>query len=248
MADALTPETVEPLLRGRFGRPYLYRDTCESTQRLLGRSLGEGAVAVCEEQTEGRGRLGRSWSAPPGTAILCSLLLEPPRGRPIAQLSLVGGLAAAETVERATSAAAGIKWPNDVLLGGRKVAGVLAEAADDAVVLGIGVNVNQAEGELPTDARVEPGSLFATDGRRRERAPLLADLLLALERLYGRWRDGGFDAVHEDLAGRDVLRGRRVSVDGEAGIGAGIDRGGRLVVEIAGERRAFESGEIRLEP
>ena len=248
MADALTPETVEPLLRGRFGRPYLYRETCESTQRLLDRSLGEGAVAVCEEQTAGRGRLGRSWSAPPGAAILCSVLLEPPPGRPVAQLSLVGGLAVAETVEQATSAGVGIKWPNDVLLGGRKVAGVLAEAAGEAVVLGMGLNVNQAEKELPADARVEPGSLLAADGRRRERAPLLAHLLLALERLYGRWRDGGFEAVHEDLAERDALRGRRVGVDGVAGIAAGIDRSGRLLVEIAGKRRAVESGEIRLEP
>jgi BirA family transcriptional regulator, biotin operon repressor / biotin---[acetyl-CoA-carboxylase] ligase len=248
MADALRPETVEPLLRGRFGRPYLYRDSCESTQRLLDRSLGEGAVAVCDEQVAGRGRLGRTWSAPPGSALLCSVLLEPPRAREIAQLSLVGGLAVAEAVERAVSAGAGIKWPNDVLLGGRKVAGVLAEAAGGAVVLGIGLNVNQAKEELPEDARVEPASLFTVDGRRRERAPLLADLLRTLESLYDRWRDGGLAAVHADLDARDVLRGRRVSLDGKAGVAAGIDGAGRLVVEIDGELRPVESGEIRLVP
>ncbi|MET0608003.1 MAG: biotin--[acetyl-CoA-carboxylase] ligase, partial [Gaiellaceae bacterium] len=143
MADALTPEAVEPLLRGRFGRPYLYRDTCESTQRLLHASLGEGAVAVCNEQLAGRGRLGRAWHAPPGTAVLCSLLLVPPADRRISELSLVAGLAVAETVEAATTLAAGIKWPNDVLVDGAKVAGVLAEAAEGTVVLGIGLNVNQ---------------------------------------------------------------------------------------------------------
>jgi BirA family biotin operon repressor/biotin-[acetyl-CoA-carboxylase] ligase len=248
MADALSPETVEPLLRGRFGRPYLYRDACESTQRLLDRSLSEGATAVCDEQTAGRGRLGRSWSAPPGAAILCSVLLEPPAGRAIAQLSLVGGLCVAETVERATSAAAGIKWPNDVLLGGRKVAGVLAEAEDGAVILGIGLNVNQTAEELPADAKVEPGSLLAADGVRRERAPLLADLLVTLENLYHRWREGGLEAVHAGLAARDALRGRRVRIDGEPGVAAGIDPAGRLVVETGGGRRVVESGEVVLEP
>lgn len=246
MADALRPETVEPLLRGRFGRPYLYRDACESTQRLLERSLGEGAVAVCDEQTAGRGRLGRTWTAPRGTAILCSVLLEPPPERPLAQLSLVGGLAVAETVEAATGAAAGIKWPNDVLLGGRKVAGVLAEAAGGAVVLGIGLNVNQTVDELPSDARVTAGSLLTAGGEPRERAPLLARLLLALERLYDRWNGGGLTAVHAGLVVRDVLRGRRVAVDGAAGVAAGIDGAGRLVVEIGGHRRAVESGEILL--
>lgn len=248
MADALSPETVEPLLRGRFGRPYLYRDSCGSTQRLLDRRLGEGAAAVCDEQTAGRGRLDRAWSAPPGTAILCSVLLEPPAGRAVAQLSLVGGLAVAEIVERATSAKAGIKWPNDVLLDDRKVAGVLAEAAGGAVVLGVGLNVNQEEEDLPRDAKVEPGSLFAADGRRRERAPLLADLLLTLERLYDRWRDGGLQAVHDGLAARDVLRGRRISIDGQAAVAAGIAPAGGLIVELGGEQRTVESGEIRLEP
>ncbi|HXV33185.1 MAG TPA: biotin--[acetyl-CoA-carboxylase] ligase [Gaiellaceae bacterium] len=250
MADALRPETVEPLLRGRFGRPYLYRDACESTQRLLDRRLGEGAAAVCNEQTAGRGRLGRAWTAPRGKAILCSVLLEPPPERPLAQLSLVGGLAVAETVEEATGAAAGIKWPNDVLLGGRKVAGVLAEAAGGGVVLGIGLNVNQRAEELPGGAKVAAGSLLTADGRRRQRAPLLAGLLLALERLYDRWREDGLEAVHGALAARDVLRGRRVSIAGEAGIAAGIDWDGRLVVEVGpGERRAVESGEVLvLEP
>lgn len=248
MADALRPETVEPHLRGRFGRPYLYRERCESTQRLLDRSFGEGAAAVCDEQTAGRGRLGRAWSAPPGTAILCSILLEPPPGRAVAQLSLLGGLAVAETVERAVAAPAGIKWPNDVLLGGRKVAGVLAEAAAGAVMLGIGLNVNQGPEQLPAGAKVEPGSLFTADGTRRERAPLLADLLLALEQLYDRWRADGLDAVHGELAARDVLEGRRVTIDGAAGVAAGIDREGRLLVEVAGVQRAVESGEVRLEP
>lgn len=247
MPDALTPEAVEPLLRGRFGRPLLYADRCESTQRLLGETHAEGAAAVCDEQTGGRGRLGRRWDAPPGTAVLCSVLLRPPPSRRIAELSLVGGVAVAETAEAATKLAAQIKWPNDVLVNRKKVAGVLAEAAGDAVVLGVGLNVNQTRDELPAEATVLPASLLTTDGVRRERAPILADLLARLEQAYDRWREGGLDAVYDGLGARDFLRGRRVLVDGEAGVGVAIDRGGRLEVEIAGERRLVESGEVLFE-
>jgi BirA family biotin operon repressor/biotin-[acetyl-CoA-carboxylase] ligase len=247
MADALTPETVEPLLQGRFGRPYLYQERCESTQRLLEPDLGEGAVAVCDEQTAGRGRLGRTWSAPPGTAVLCSILLEPPPERPVAELSLVGGVAVAETVEKATDLAAQIKWPNDVLVNRRKVAGVLAEAGRGTVVLGIGLNVNQVRPQLPADAKVLAGSLLTTDGVRRDRAPILTDLLFRLEQAYDAWREGGLDAIYAGLGARDFLRGRRIAVDGETGLGIAVDRLGRLEVEIDGERRLVESGEVDFE-
>jgi BirA family biotin operon repressor/biotin-[acetyl-CoA-carboxylase] ligase len=247
MADALTPTAVEPLLRGRFGRPFLYQDACESTQHLLARALGEGAAAVCDEQTGGRGRLGRSWSAPAGTAILVSVLLEPPDGRPIAELSLVGGVATAEAVEAVTGLDAQIKWPNDVLVEGRKVAGVLAEASEGMVVLGIGLNVNQGPGQLPADTMLPAASLRTASGVGRERAPILADLLLRLEQAYDRWREHGLEAIYRELAARDFLHGRRLLVDGEPGVGIGIDRAGRLEVEVAGERRLVESGEILLD-
>jgi BirA family biotin operon repressor/biotin-[acetyl-CoA-carboxylase] ligase len=247
MADALTPETVEPLLSGRFGRPYLYEHSCESTQRLLAPDLPEGAAAVCDVQTGGRGRLGRAWLAPPGTAVLCSVVLEPPAERSIAELSLVGGLAVAETVERATGLAAQIKWPNDVLVNRRKVAGVLAEASEGRVVLGLGLNVNQTRDELPADTTVAAGSLFTTDGVRRERAPILADLLARLERAYDRWREGGLDTIYDGLGARDFLRGRRLLVDGESAVGVKIDRSGRLEVEVDHERRLVESGEVLFE-
>ena len=247
MPDLLTPETVEPLLAGRFGRPYVYAERCESSQHRLDTSLAEGAAAVCDEQTAGRGRLGRGWEAPPGTAVLCSVLLKPPPGRRIAELSLVGGVAVAETVEAALKLAAQIKWPNDVLVNRRKVAGVLAEAAEEAVVLGVGLNVNQTREQLPADANVQPASLLTTDGVRRERAPLLADLLARLEHAYDRWAAGGLDAVYDGLGARDFLRGRRVVVDGESGVGVAIDRSGRFEVELAGGRRVVESGEILFE-
>jgi BirA family biotin operon repressor/biotin-[acetyl-CoA-carboxylase] ligase len=245
--DSLAPEAVEPLLSGRFGRPYLFEESCESTQRLLEPGLPEGAVAVCDVQTSGRGRLGRGWEAPPGTAVLCSTLLRPPAGRKPAELSLVGGLAAAEAVERATDLAAQIKWPNDVMVNRRKVAGLLAEAAEGTVVLGIGLNVNQAREELPAETAIAPASLRTVDGVVRDRARVLADLLAALERNYDLWRDGGLDALYDGLGARDFLRGRRVVVDGREGYGVAIDRSGRLEVKLDGERRLIESGEVLFE-
>jgi BirA family biotin operon repressor/biotin-[acetyl-CoA-carboxylase] ligase len=247
MADSLAPDVVRPLLTGRFGRTYRYEERCESSQRLLELVLEEGAAAVCDHQTAGRGRLGRSWEAPPGTALLVSVLLRPPPERRVAELALVGGLAVAETVERATGLAAQIKWPNDVMLNRRKVAGVLAEAADGVVVLGIGLNVNQGREELPAEASTAPGSLYTVDGVRRERAPLLAALLGGLERGYDLWREGGLEALYPGLGARDFLRGRKVFVDGRAGYGIAIDRSGRLEVELDGERRVLESGEVLFE-
>ena len=244
--DSLAPEVVEPLVTGRFGRPYLYEESCESTQQLVDRDLDEGAAAVCDGQTQGRGRLGRGWDTPPGTAILSSVLLKPSGGQ-LEQLSLVAGLAAAETVERALGLAVQLKWPNDVMVNRRKVAGVLAEAANGSVVVGIGINVNQSREELPGDARVQPASLYTTDGVRRERAPLLADLFASMEQSYARWLEGGLDALYHNLGARDFLRGRRVFVDGRAGTGIGIDRSGRMEVELDGERVAVESGEVLFE-
>jgi BirA family transcriptional regulator, biotin operon repressor / biotin---[acetyl-CoA-carboxylase] ligase len=245
--DSLTPEFVEPLLAGRFGRPYTYEETCESSQRLLGPELEEGAVAVCDFQTRGRGRLGRGWDTPPGTAILCSILLVPPAERAAPELTLVAGLAIAEAVEAELGLAVQLKWPNDVMVNRRKVAGVIAEAANGRVVVGMGVNVNQTREQLPADAQTAPGSLYTTDGVRRQRAPLLAAFLRQLERDYDQWRMGGLDALYEGVGARDFLRGRRVFVDGQAGLGIAIDRSGRLEVEIDGHRQFVESGEVRFE-
>jgi BirA family biotin operon repressor/biotin-[acetyl-CoA-carboxylase] ligase len=243
----MTPADVEPLLEGRFGRPYVYRESCESTQGLLDASQPEGAVAVCEEQTAGRGRQGRRWEAPRATAILSSTLLRPPEGRRIAELSLVAGVATANTVEAALALSAQIKWPNDVLVNRKKVAGVLAEARDGVVVLGIGINVNQTRSELPPDTHPPAASLRTTDGVERERAPILARLLAELERAYDAWLEDGLDAIYVDLGSRDFLRQRRVSVDGASGIAVGIDRAGRLEIEVGGERRFVESGEVTYE-
>jgi BirA family transcriptional regulator, biotin operon repressor / biotin---[acetyl-CoA-carboxylase] ligase len=227
-----------------LGRPRLDVESCESTQALVDTSLPEGALVVADHQTAGRGRLGRSWEAPPRTAILCSLLLKPPPEWRAPELSLVAGVAVADALERATELSVQIKWPNDVMLRRRKVAGCLAEGRDGAIVLGIGVNVNQTSGQLPEGA----GSLRTLLGREWDREALLASLLEDLDQRYSEWRVGGLDAVYEFLAPRDFLRGRRVSVNGTSGVASKIDRDGSLEIEVGhGEHVTVESGEVRYE-
>jgi BirA family transcriptional regulator, biotin operon repressor / biotin---[acetyl-CoA-carboxylase] ligase len=224
-----------------LGSPRLDVESCESTQLLVDTSLPEGALVVADHQTAGRGRLGRSWEAPAGTALLFSVLLKPPPERRIPELSLVAGVSVADALERTLGLSVQIKWPNDVMLRRRKVAGCLAEARDGAVVLGIGVNVGQAQDQLPPNA----GSIRTLTGRASDREELLSSLLVDLGGRYESWREGGLDAVYEGLGPRDFLRGRRVTVDGQEAIAVMIARDGRLEIEEGhGETRLVESGEV----
>src|SRR3954453_16976895 len=187
----MTLDAVRGLLAGRFGNVYRYQQQCPSTQRLLHDDDPEGAVAVAEEQTEGRGRLGRSWQAPAGTSVLVSVLLRPPvEPARLPELSLVAGGAVAEAIADVTAIDPAIKFPNDVLIGGKKVAGILAESSEGRVVLGIGVNVNQTAAELPGETDTPPTSLLLETGGPVDRARLLAAILLRLEHAYDRWVSG----------------------------------------------------------
>ena len=189
MSD-LSPEFVLPLLRGRLGKPYSFVDRCASTQRLLGEDDPEGATVATDEQTEGRGRLGRRWEAPPGRAILVSVLLRPDPPMPLwPELSLVAGEAVAAALRAETGVEASLRHPNDVVVAGRKLVGVLPEARSGRVVLGIGVNVNQTAGELPADTAKPPTSLRVELGREVGRAPLLAAILAELELGYDAWAE-----------------------------------------------------------
>lgn len=188
MADSLRHADVEPLLRGRFGRPYVYAPECATTQRLLPEGAPHGAVAVTDHQTEGRGRHGRTWTDAPGTSLLLSLLLRPRvPGERLPELTLVAAAACRDALEAATGLAATVKDPNDVLVGGRKVAGVLGEAAGERVVLGIGVNANQTAEQLPPRPRLPATSLRLVLGRPVRRDELLAELLARLEDGYEAW-------------------------------------------------------------
>jgi BirA family biotin operon repressor/biotin-[acetyl-CoA-carboxylase] ligase len=224
-----------------LGEPRVEVESCETTQALLDDSMPEGAIAVADFQTGGRGRLGRAWEAPPRTSLLLSVLLRPPADLPLPQLALVTGIAVADALEHLTGLAVQLKWPNDVMLRRQKVAGVLAEARGEVVVVGIGVNLNQTPDQLPERA----GSLRTTTGREWERDEVLGSVLDALADRYGHWLTGGLEAVYDGLGPRDFLRGRRVSVDGTSGTAEMIDRAGRLRIAVGhGESVAVESGEV----
>ena len=188
MEDTPTREAVVPRLRGRFGREYTYVESCPSTQRLLAPDAPEGAVVVADEQTEGRGRLGRRWEAAAGTSVLCSVQLRPAvDAAQLPELTVVGAEACAEAIRTVTGLEPTLKHPNDVLIGGRKVGGRPGEAGEGRVVLGIGINVNVAADELPVDVRIPATSLLAETGGPVDRVELLVELLAALERRYDSW-------------------------------------------------------------
>jgi BirA family biotin operon repressor/biotin-[acetyl-CoA-carboxylase] ligase len=221
----------------RIGTPRVHFHLIDSTnaraRALAGRGAPHGTLVTADEQSAGRGRQGRTWMAPAGRALLCSLVIrDPPRLLPLA-----AGVAVAETV----GPDAQIKWPNDVLLGGRKVAGILVEARlqERWAVVGIGLNVAVREADFPAELRDRAGTLGLEPDAIE---PTLDALLRALER----WLFTSSDAVLEAVRGRDALRGREVRWSGQVGIGAGIDGDGRLVVRTdAGEVR-LDAGEVHL--
>jgi len=184
VSSDLAPEVVEPLLGGRLGRPYRFVAECASTQRLLGEDEPEGALVATDHQTAGRGRLGRVWEDTPGRGLLFSVLLRPTLHMAIwPELSIVAG----EAVAAALPVDARLSHPNDVMADGRKLAGILPEASTGRVRLGIGINVNQSAAELPENTVKPTTSLRIETGREWERAPLLAAILLELERRYDAW-------------------------------------------------------------
>jgi BirA family biotin operon repressor/biotin-[acetyl-CoA-carboxylase] ligase len=236
-----TPRECNDLSTVKLGEPRIQVDSCPSTQELLNPAMPEGALAVADVQTAGRGRLGRTWEAPRGEALLASVLLKPPAARPLPQLALVAGVAVADALELLTGLAVQIKWPNDVMLRRTKVAGILAETREGAVVLGIGVNLNQTQDRLPERA----GSLRTATGQEWSRDEVLGAVLAELGSRYEQWVGGGLDAVYEGLGARDFLRGRRVTVDGTSGTAELIDRDGRLRIAVEhGRSVAVESGEV----
>ena len=208
----------------------------------------QGAVLVAEQQNAGRGRLGRTWIAPPRAALTFSVLLRPDRVlRPrLGWLPLLTGVAVAAAVRDVAAVDARLKWPNDVLAGQGKLAGILAEAAGDAVVAGIGLNVSAGPDDLPPPG---PGALPATSLRllgspQLDRTRLLAAILAGLERRYRAWSEVFGDTERSGLraeyTGLCATLGQPVRVELPGGrhldgLAAGVDPDGRLLVSMPPE-------------
>jgi BirA family biotin operon repressor/biotin-[acetyl-CoA-carboxylase] ligase len=257
--DALTADTLTGHLQsGLIGRRLVCHDVTGSTNddacALARVGAEEGTVVVADAQTAGRGRLGRDWVSRPYLNLYTSLILRPaiaPADAP--QLSLAAGVAVADALE-AEGVDAGIKWPNDVLIEGRKVCGVLTEIEAEAdmvgfVVVGIGVNLNSEPEDFPTELQDKAVSVRMARGRRVDRARFAANLFACFERAYDRWRDGGFGALREDWQQRAVLIGRPVEVAGAGdrmvGTCVGIDSDGALLLKgEAGEVRRVIAGDV----
>jgi BirA family transcriptional regulator, biotin operon repressor / biotin---[acetyl-CoA-carboxylase] ligase len=233
----VTDGSPPPLTSTGLGLPRLHLRVTDSTNsRAVALAAGgavHGTLVTASEQSAGRGRQGRTWSAPPGRALLCSVVLrEPPRLLPLAAGVAVAELAGPE---------AKLKWPNDVLLDGRKVAGILVEGRPQEhwAVVGIGVNVAVAPEDLPVELRDRAGTL-GLDPSAIE--PTLARLLALLER----WIATSADDVLNAVRGRDALLGQPVRWADGAGVGGGIDGDGRLVVVTGEGQVTLNAGEVHL--
>lgn len=229
-----------------LGTPHLHLREVDSTnvraQRLAVSGAPHGALVTASGQSAGHGRQGRSWVTPPGRALACSLVLrEPPR-----LLPMLAALAVADVADRfdAAGRAAAIKWPNDVLLDGRKVAGILAEGRPQEgwVVLGIGINVAVAEDDLPPELRPVATSLGRAPS---DVEPVLAALLERLEAWLAATPTEAMNAYRT----RDALAGREISWNGGHGTALGIADDGRLRVRPAdtgAPEQLLDAGEVHL--
>ena len=231
---------------GGLGWPRLHLRRVDSTnaraRELALAGAPHGTLVTAEEQDAGRGRQGRTWMAPAGRALLCSLVIrDPPRLLPLA-----AGVAVAETVDQARAepghSGTQVKWPNDVLLDGRKLAGILVEGRPQErwAVLGVGVNVAVRIEDFPSALRERAATLGLEPDAI---GPTLERLLAVAER----WLAAPEEQILAAVRARDALRGQPVAWAGGEGIGDGIDDDGRLLVVIGdGQRVALDAGEVHL--
>ncbi|GBD12798.1 Bifunctional ligase/repressor BirA [bacterium HR24] len=248
---------LEQLLDTRYvGRRLVYYSSVGSTQDIARREAEagapEGTLVLADEQTAGRGRLGRSWASPPGQNLYLTLVLRPPL-EVLKRLTIVAPLAVARAVADTTGIQAGIKWPNDVWIGRRKLAGVLLESEVQGgqvryCLLGIGINVNMDVEAIPDLAEIAT-SLRRELGREVPREDVLASLLHHLEALYEEARGGG--PVLEEWRARLITLGQEVTVrfgdQVEEGLAEDVDEEGRLLLRRRdGSRIAIEAGDVTL--
>ncbi|PUA33619.1 MAG: biotin--[acetyl-CoA-carboxylase] ligase [Zestosphaera tikiterensis] len=241
-------------LRTDISFKVVYVRRCDSTQdvaeQLASQGVEEGLVVVAEELTSGRGRLGRRWVANEG-GLYFTVVLRPRYVRGLQLLSFAAGVAVAEALKGLHNVDVKLKWPNDVLLNEKKVAGILIEAKAEAdkvryVLLGVGVNVNN---ELPEDLRETAITLKEFLGKSVDRVPILRGFLKNLDTLYKHLRAGEYDKVIKSWKGLSTTLGRyvkAVTVDGKEILGRAVDvdLNGSLIIESSVGRVKLEAGDV----
>ena len=260
--DLLTPLDLEAGLDTlRVGSRLVCLKETESTNavafRLAEEGAPEGTVVFADAQSAGKGRLGRVWLSPPGVNLYCSVVLRPPIS-PVAacQLTFLSVVAVARAIERCTKLLPQIKWPNDILVSGKKVAGLLNEMNAETekvnfVVLGIGVNLNMRLSQLGEGVRHPATSLLEEGGAEVDRVAFARTLLAELDQLYDRFLLEGEGPVRAEWLERSAIRGRQVRVNCGArefsGAVEGVDSFGALLVRLPdGALETVLSGDVTL--
>lgn len=262
--ERLDPELLQRLLRERcllLGRRLVWLDTTVSTNleafRRADEGAAEGTVVLADHQSGGKGRLGRQWESPPGVNLYASVILRPqlaPYDAP--QLTFLSAVATARAIQQTCGLQPSIKWPNDLLLRGRKVAGLLNEMHAETdrvgfVVLGIGVNLNMGAAQFPADLRTPATSLCLETGTWVSRTSFALQLIMELDRAYEEFRCHGFDPVRAEWSRLCNAAGRKVEVDSGGsvteGFFDGVDHDGALLIRLAdGGRERILSGDVRI--
>jgi BirA family transcriptional regulator, biotin operon repressor / biotin---[acetyl-CoA-carboxylase] ligase len=239
-----------------FGSPHRHFRSTDSTneraKELAANGAPDGLVVTADEQSAGRGRRGTGWFAPPGACLLYSALLRPFDAERAPLLPLAVPIAVCEAAEEVAPVRCQVKWPNDVWIDERKVAGVLVEARpeDGWAVIGVGLNVAIRQDDFPAELRETATSLLPTEaegGLAAGGAPGVRRALAALNQSLGPWVEASSDEVLSAFRARDGLCGRRISWDGGEGVAEEIDERGHLVIEQSdGERVELGAGEVHL--
>lgn len=264
MSPPLSAEKIKSKLNSlRIGSEILVFDAVDSTNDLAKRSLDkdatEGLVLIAESQTRGRGRMGRSWTSLPGIGLYLSVILKP-KIQPwrLPQLTLMAGLAAALAINEFTQQKARLKWPNDILLSGKKCCGILSEThptqnGETGVIVGIGINANHSIPDFPEELKSTATSLMIETGNAIDRLTLVRSLISNLDRQYDAYLQNGEQTVIEKWLEHSDMVGKKITVThGKStihGTALGLDSHGRLLVcSEKGEELAFDSGEVSLCP
>ncbi len=259
-SDRVTERGILPgLATGRLGRRIIYFDSTDSTNarasKLASEGAPEGTLVIAEHQTAGRGRLGRKWESPPGVNLYFTLILRPeipPAAAPM--ITLAAAAALTKAVRALYNLPAAIKWPNDMLIGFKKAAGILTEMNAEPgrvrhVLLGVGVDVNMTREMFPEEIRDISTSIYIARGEKANRAELLRRFLFEMETLYDNIVSGRKEVVLDAWRSLSCTLGRRVTVKGlwgeRTGTATDIDGSGGLVIEDdGGKRETVISGDL----
>ena len=259
--DLLIPEEIGLHLETRcFGKEILYFEEIGSTQdearQLASKGAEEGLIVVAEKQSLGRGRLGRIWSSPSGMGIYLSIVLRPDlKPHDAIQIPLVAGVAVCQAIDSTTRLKPRIKWPNDIIAGGKKLGGILTEMSAevdriDFIILGIGINVNTPRELFPEELSGVATSLVEETGQHITRVQLVQSLLWELEQLYDEFKASGFGPARERWKLLNNTIGSRVQISGGeelTGEAIDIDPNGALIVrEENGNKRRIVAGDVSL--